>query len=80
LAPVAPRAFVALPGLPSLRAGFGAGRASLRCWTAERSGCVARIPTSRMIDAWMTALAARGETRAAASASTLALASILGAV
>ena len=76
--PVVPRAFVALPGVPSLRAGFGAGRASLRRWTAERSGCVARIPTSRMIDAWMTALAARGQTRAAALASTLALARTLG--
>ena len=75
--PVVPRAFVALPGVPSLRAGFGAGRASLRCWAAQRSGCVARIPTSRMIDAWMTALAARGETMAAASASTHALARTL---
>ena len=78
--PVVPRAFVALPGVPSLRAGFGAGRASLRRWTAERPASVARIPTSRMIDAWMTALAARGQTRAAASASTLALAMTLAAV
>ena len=78
--PVAPRAFVALPGVPSLRAGFGAGRASLRGWTAERPASVARIPTLRMIDAWMTALAARGQTRAAASASTLALAMTLAAV
>ena len=75
--PVAPRAFVALPGVPSLRAGFGAGRASLRGWTAERPASVARIPTLRMIDAWMTALAARAEARPAASTSTLALARTL---
>ena len=70
--PGAPRAFVALPGVPSLRAGYGAGRASLRGWTAGRLASVARIPTSRMIDAWMTALAARAEARPAASTSTLA--------
>ena len=77
VSPVVPCAFVALHGVPSPRAGFGAGRASLRCWTAERSGCVARIPTSRMIDAWMTALAARAEARPAASTSMLALARAL---
>ena len=70
--PGAPRAFVALPGVPSLRAGYGAGRASLRGWTAERPASVARIPTLRMIDAWMTALAAGLASARAASTSTLA--------
>src|SRR5262249_36322394 len=78
LLPVAPRAFVALLGVSSLRAGLGAGRASLRCWTPEGPDAAARILAPLTIDRGRAALAARAQTRPAASTSRLALARTLG--